>query len=344
VSSSEPVLVANGLELGWGVRRGKPVRKLAGPMSLQVKAGELVCLLGPNGVGKSTLLRTLAGLQRPLRGTVEIRGEDLRRMPAARRSRCLGMVLTERSSGIDALSVRQVVALGRHPHTGWLGHLERRDREAVERALRDSGSMALAERRIGELSDGERQKVMIARALAQSPSLLLLDEPTAFLDLGHRMEVMERLRRLARERGRAVVLSTHDLDSALRAADRLWLFPEGGQLRCGAPEDLVLAGELEALFAHRDLEFDAARGGFRSRLAGREPIGVVGSGLVHTWTLHALERAGYTPVVPRPGRRPEVTIEVTGTSARPLWRIDTQAGTAARESLAEVLAHLAGRE
>lgn len=282
-----PLLSTRGLSVGYPGSAG-PV--LAG-LDLELRPGELVCLLGPNGAGKSTLLRTLAGLQPSLGG--EILWEGGARAPSPREwARRAAIVLTERVSGGN-LSVYDLAALGRHPHTGWSGRLAAADREAVDAALRAAGAWDLRGRPFDAISDGERQKAMLARALAQDPALLLLDEPTAFLDLPRRVEAMRLLRRLSREQGRAVLLSTHDLDLALRAADRLWLLPPGGPLRAGIPEDLALDGSVGRVFDQGDVAFDRATGQFKVHGHPRARARVTGDPALVFWTSRALEREGY---------------------------------------------------
>lgn len=264
----------------------------------ELRSGELVCLLGPNGAGKSTLLRTLSGLERPLSGRVTMDGENLHDLPADRLAGSLAIVLTERVSA-ENLTARGLAELGRIPHTGWGGGLGRRDHAVVERALALAGAEALAGRPLAELSDGERQRAMIARALAQEPRVLVLDEVTAFLDLPRRVEAIRRLRDLAREEGLAVLLSTHDLDLALRSADRLWLLPAGGPLAVGLPEALVLSGAFERAFASEGVDFDSESGAFRLHPGGGEPVVVRGRGLGAIWAARAVERWGF-----RAGRSP----------------------------------------
>jgi iron complex transport system ATP-binding protein len=209
--------------------------------------GELVCLLGPNGAGKSTLMRSLSGMQSPLAGRIVVDGEDLRALGPRRLARFLAVVLTDRIAG-DAFTAYALVELGRYPYTDWSGRLSEADHEVVCRSIEAVGAMDLAGRLLGELSDGERQKVMIARALAQEPEVLILDEVTAFLDLPRRVEVMRILQRLAHRQGKAVLLSTHDLDLALRSADRLWLLPQGGPLHVGSAGELIASGVFERTF------------------------------------------------------------------------------------------------
>ncbi len=245
---SAPLLSARGLTAGYGGRRGRTV--LEG-VSVELAAGEMVAVLGPNGAGKSTLLRTLAGMLPALGGRLELEGCELAAMSPRRRARRIGVVLPERVAP-GMLTGSALVALGRYPRTGWSGRLGEEDRRAVGRALAAVGASHLADREAAELSDGERQRLMIARALAQEPKVLVLDEPTAYLDLPGRVEVMDLLAGLARA-GSAVVVSTHDLDLALRAATRVWLLDRGGELRCGTPAGLLSAGAFQTAFASDEL-------------------------------------------------------------------------------------------
>ncbi|OGX91323.1 ABC transporter ATP-binding protein [Hymenobacter coccineus] len=288
-----PLLTAEDLAVGYFLSKKTP-RPVAGPLRLALWPGELVCLLGPNGAGKSTLLRTLAGLQPPLGGRLELGGRPLAAMGAAERARQLSVVLTDR---VDAgnLAVRELVRLGRHPHTGWLGGLSAHDEARVQAALEATGTEAFADRPVGELSDGERQKVLLARALAQDTPVVLLDEPTAHLDLPNRVALMRLLHQLARTTGKAILLSTHELDLALQAADRTWLLPADGALRTGTPEDLVLSGAFAAAFAREGLAFDAATGTFALHAPTGPPVQLVGEGAAAFWTRRALEREGFVP-------------------------------------------------
>ena len=287
----EMILETHDLAVGY-TQRGQAKRIVATALNLRLHAGELVCLLGPNGAGKSTLLRSLAGMQRPLHGLVRIAGVNPQQAAAAELARLLGVVLTERAE-VGALSVHALVALGRYPYTDWSGRLRPADEEVIQQALAAVGMREFMPRLVNQLSDGERQKVMIARALAQEPKLLLLDEPTAFLDLPRRVELLGILRRLARESRRAVVLSTHDLDLALRSADQLWLLAPGGALRVGAPEELVLDGALQDVFQSADVTFDAHSGTFKFQQHPLAHIDLVGSELPGLWTQRALEREGF---------------------------------------------------
>ncbi|MFD1875064.1 ABC transporter ATP-binding protein [Hymenobacter bucti] len=287
-----PLLTSKDLTIGYRTS-GRATKVIAGPLSLALRPGELVCLLGPNGAGKSTLMRTLAGLQPPLAGRLDLGGTPLTDLGAAARARQLSIVLTDRVEA-SGLTVLELVRLGRHPHTGWLGSLSAHDEAQVQAALAATGTAAFAPRPVGELSDGERQKVLLARALAQDTPVVLLDEPTAHLDLPNRVSLMRLLHRLARQLGKAILLSTHELDLALQAADRIWLLPADGRLHAGTPEDLVLSGTFAAAFARDGLAFDPATGTFPLHAAQGPTVQVVGEGPAAFWTRRALTRAGYT--------------------------------------------------
>ncbi len=326
--TSQPVLTTHDLTIGY--RQGRAQTVIAGGISVSLAAGELVCLLGPNGVGKSTLLRTLIGMQPALSGSVALGGTDTRRLPAKELARQMSVVLTERIS-VGALPAYGLVALGRYPYTGWMGRLTERDEAVIDWALEAVGATALAERSVGELSDGERQKVMIARALAQEPLVMLLDEPTAFLDLPHRVEVMRTLRGLARTTGRAVLLSTHDLDLALRTADRIWLMAPGTPLSAGAPEDLVLSGAFQAAFHREGVEFDATSGSFTVENHRAGVVHLAGEGIPALWTTRALEREGFC--VDRNGNPSPISVEVVGSNSRLRWRCRTPDSTLEHDSI-----------
>jgi iron complex transport system ATP-binding protein len=289
-----PVLQTLNLAVGYSPPR-RPVHVVLDQINATLYRGELACLIGPNGAGKSTLLRTLAGMQPPLNGQIVLAGRDLSTLTSGELARLLSIVLTEQVD-VGTLTAYALVALGRHPYTDWAGTLTEYDEKIVRQAIQAVGAVELAARSVGELSDGERQKIMIARALAQEPALMLLDEPTAFLDLPRRVEVMQMLRNLARNTGRGILLSTHDLDLALRSADRVWLLPQGGPLQMGAPEDLVLSGAFEAAFHSEGVVFDAQTGSFRIHGAAGVPVALAGEGVAEMWTRRALEREGFAVV------------------------------------------------
>ncbi len=323
-------------ELSIGYRHGRhSLHEIARNIDVSLHAGELVCLLGPNGAGKSTLIHTICGLQSPLVGSVLLDGKNLSVYSAQELAQRISMVLTQRVD-VGMMPVVTLVAMGRYPFTDWAGKLAVRDRQAIHQAMEAVGILSLALRPFCELSDGERQKVMIARALAQEPQVMILDEATAFLDLPHRVELMHLLRTLAHRDGRAILLSTHDLDLALRCADRVWLLPRRGGFRQGVPEDLVLTDSFSEAFADSDVHFDKASGAFLYRTATRGSVGLHGEGIAALWTERALERAGYR-IVRAGNAQTWISVETAG--ERLVWKMQGS-DTVRLDSVEALLSHL----
>ena len=294
--STAPILLQT-TDLLAGYRSGPQKRAvITGPLSVDVRAGRVICLLGPNGSGKSTLLRTLAGLQPALGGSIDIAPGDSKtsrgKLTPGQIARKISLVLTDKVRNTQ-LTVESLVALGRYPYSGWLGILSPADKEIVARAIGMAGIGAYRERKVFTLSDGESQKVMLARALAQDTPILMLDEPTAHLDLPSRIQLMRLLHELARNTGKGILVSTHELDLALQVADEVWLL-EKGSLHRGAPEDLVLNGTFEATFEKDGIVFDKMTGNFRMHEGGKGAVRLFGEGAVAFWTRRALLRRGFT--------------------------------------------------
>ncbi len=302
------------LTIGYKTRKGSC--PIVHAMNASLHAGELVCLLGPNGAGKSTLLRTLAGVQAPLSGTVKLGEADLHTLPQRELAKRMAVVLTERVT-TDAMTARELVTLGRHPHTDWSGSLRPLDHKHIEWAMQATNTISYASRNVNELSDGERQRVLIARALAQEPHVMLLDEPTAFLDLPRRVEVLQLLRTLAHETQRAFLLSTHDLDLALHIADRVWLLSSSGTFEAGLPEELALSGAITQTFQNEGVAFDVRSGTFKLCLPQGQTACVLGDGPEAFWVRRMLERAGFN-INPNNKTASEVQVEVV---RRGLWRV-----------------------
>ena len=300
MNNTAPLLKASRLCIGYN--KGKKEEKtLAGPLELDIHAGQLICLLGPNGAGKSTLIRTLAGLQPALSGTVETGGKNITRLTPKERAKRLSMVLTGRVAAGN-LNVYTVVALGRFPYTNWLGALQPEDRDIIQWAMQLTDTTSFANRKLMELSDGESQKVMLARALVQDTPVIILDEPTAHLDLPNRITLMRLLHQLTKTTGKGILLSTHDLDLALQSADQVWLLPNDGVLTKGAPEDIVLNGAFEAAFHKEGFAFDRTSGTFIIHNNKGRSISVNGEGASLFWTKRALLREGFSVVADAPER------------------------------------------
>jgi iron complex transport system ATP-binding protein len=217
--------------------------------------GELMALIGRNGTGKSTLLRTIASLARPQAGKITIYGIDTADMTMKQIAGQIAFVSTD-DVRVQNLHVWDVVSLGRAPYTNWVGRLTEADKAKVAESLRLVGMEAFAEASMESLSDGERQRVMIARALAQDTPIILLDEPTAFLDLPNKYEICLLLRKLAHSEGKCILFSTHDLAIAIEICDTIAMI-EGGKFHCGTAQMLTESGELQRLFDHTQIELDS---------------------------------------------------------------------------------------
>lgn len=233
--------------LSTGYRHNHEETVVTADINASLRSGELTCLLGPNGAGKSTLLRTLSAFQPPISGKMDIEGHDLQEYKASDIARLIGIVLTEKVNTTN-MTVEDLVAIGRSPYTGFMGTLTDNDRQIIDDCISMMGIDNLKERKIHTLSDGERQKAMIAKALAQQTPIILLDEPTAFLDYPSKAEIMQLLRELAKKQNKTIFLSTHDLELALQISDRIWLLDKKLGLKIGNPEDLSCDGDIERYF------------------------------------------------------------------------------------------------
>lgn len=259
-------------------------------LNLKLRGADLTSILGVNGSGKSTLIRTLCGFIPPLSGKIFIMGREITTYTKEELSSILSVVLTERVSD-GGLTVYEIVAMGRYPYTGFFGKLSDRDREVIERSIRDVGVWDMRDLFISELSDGERQKVMIAKSLAQESKIIILDEPTSFLDLRSRMETISLLRRLAVEKDMTFLLSLHDLELSLQYSDSLWIMSHGDGVICGQTEEMVLSGAINKA-AGDSLLFDIETGIFRQLRRGVKKVRYEGEDLL--WVKNALTRVGYT--------------------------------------------------
>lgn len=247
------MITLNSLTIGYQQKNNRKV--VAENINAYILAGELTCLIGPNGVGKSTLLRTLSAFQPPLAGEIAVDGQPLSRLTDRQLSHLIGVVLTTKPD-VQNMTVFELVALGRSPYTGFWGRLTEKDRTVVDESIALVGIEHLAERVVQTLSDGERQKMMIAKALAQQTPVIYLDEPTAFLDYPSKVDMLQLLHRLAHQTDKTIFLSTHDLELALQLADRLWLMQPGCELSVGTPRELADDGCLSSFLDRPGLHFE----------------------------------------------------------------------------------------
>ena len=242
-----------GLSIGYRIKGGEKI--VADCIDVSLHGGELTCLIGSNGAGKSTLLKTLAGFLPKLGGHVHIKGREISEYTQKELSRLISVVLTSRLEVLN-ITVEEVVALGRSPYTGFWGTLGDEDKRIVRESMDRVGISHLAARTVSTLSDGERQKMMIAKALAQQTPVIFLDEPTAFLDYPSKVETMLLLSRLSHDMGKTIFMSTHDLELALQTADMLWLMPGDGSVDTGTPRQLADSGALSAFIERSGITFD----------------------------------------------------------------------------------------
>ena len=324
------------LRTGYTERRRSVI--ISPDLSLSIRPGEIVMLMGPNGSGKSTLMHTMAGLLPPLAGEVELGEKPLSSLTMKEVARQLSLVLTERIPAGN-MDVWEVVTIGRYPYTGFRGVLSAEDKRICEEALTTCRLTELRERIFDTLSDGEKQRVMIARALAQETPLILLDEPTAHLDLPSRLEVTTMLRTLAHKLGKSILISTHELDLALGWADTIWLLDRSGAITAKAPEDLILDGDIERVFGDPRLRFDQERGEFSIAEEPGQQIHLTGEGLRYSWTCRALHRLGYGIISgDLPPETSSITISEVG------WTLRTPTGiTTQHQSITALLSALGER-
>ena len=304
-------------------------------INISAKKGNLVALIGRNGSGKSTLLRTIVALQPAIMGSVLLNGKMLTAMPVAGLPKTISFTSTE-PLAVRNLTVVDAISLGRYPYTNWIGSFTDEDKDAITDALDAVELSDLKHRNVQNLSDGERQRVLIARALAQDTDLMVMDEPTAFLDLPSRFSIVNILRRLTREKGKCIVYSTHDLDTALSEADIIWLMTENGIIQ-GAPEDHILNGVIANAFKGPMLSFNQTTGSFSFIRNRTGEIALEASGLTGKMTEKALQRCGIA-INPKAPRKIKVKQENGNTE----WCISQGDSLKCFNSIYDMLDHLPG--
>lgn len=279
-----------GTNLTLGYAKGKVHKEILSGLNFKLFEGEMCCLLGPNGVGKSTLVKAILGQLKPFEGDVLLRGKPISAYTNEKLAKELSVVLTEPFLPGN-MTVGQLVAMGRIPHTSWTGKLEGSDREIVNNALEATKTAYLRDERLYEISDGQRQKALIARALAQDGKVMVLDEPTAHLDLVNRYEIMHLLREISKSHGKSILVVTHDLEIALETADRFWLLNCGTPLISGLPEDLVISGKINQLLPGKNFRFSVEKGRIESKISSLK-FDISGPSEYTSWIEKALEKAG----------------------------------------------------
>lgn len=253
---TEQLLQIKNLSTGYQSKR-KEALVLHKSLHMDLAAGEMVCILGPNGAGKSTLLRTLLGFQKALHGETYYSGNALKDISVRKLARYVSVVLTDRIDD-SFLTAEEIIVSGRFPYASFSGRLQVKDRQMIEQAIEQVGVTAFRSQLFSTLSDGEKQKTMIARAIAQDTPLIFLDEPAAFIDSPNKVVVMEMLRQLSHVHKKGILLTTHDMEPALRFADKLWLLGNKGEFEAGSPQTLVQNGSINRFFDNEEVMFNRA--------------------------------------------------------------------------------------
>lgn len=306
-------------DLGIGYLKGRERRLIKKGINLNASPGELVALIGSNGIGKSTLLRSLCGFQEVFDGRILLNGKSLAQYKRQDLACLLSFVSTE-VVRVQNLCVRDLLSLGRFPYTNLFGTLKEEDDQIIDRSIQAVGMVGYENRMLSELSDGERQRAMIARTLVQDTPLIVLDEPTAFLDIRNKYEIIHLLHNLARTENKTIVFSTHDLNIATSEVDKIWLMLDDEVVQ-GAPEDLILQGKYNKVFSGDNILFDLYGGDFRLRKNYRGSFSVQGDELEKRWTIHALARAGFIYMLD--AQKAEIQVEILKQSDYTSWHVRT---------------------
>ncbi|MCX6325234.1 MAG: ABC transporter ATP-binding protein [Bacteroidia bacterium] len=325
------ILSLDSLKIGYVSGRHENV--LLPPLNASANKGELIAVIGRNGIGKSTLLRTLTGLQPSLGGEIFYSGKkimDYSRMDLAQK---VGYISTEIVK-VSNMSVYDLVALGRFPHTNWKGKIDTKNHEVIMDAIEKTGMSALYKRFVSELSDGERQRAMIARILAQDTGIMVMDEPTAFLDIGSKYEILHLLHVLSHKSEKTIIFSTHDLNMAISQSDKIWLIINN-KLMEGAPEDLMIEGAFDHLFDSSPVQFNSEHGTFSSRNEEKGRIYIEGDGIRRHWTEKAINRVGFSV---SPVKKIPFIIVPFGNNSK--WQLITSNLTLEFESIYELVSQL----
>jgi iron complex transport system ATP-binding protein len=325
------ILSLDSLKIGYLSGMNKNV--LLPPLSASAYCGELIAVIGRNGIGKSTLLRTIAGLQKPLGGEICFNNKNMRDYSRMELAQIVGYLSTE-IVNVNNMSVYDLVALGRFPHTNWIGTIENKDQEAILNAIKKTSMESFSEKFISELSDGERQKAMIARILAQDTGIMVMDEPTAFLDVAGKYEILHLLHSLSSINNKTIIFSTHDLQMAISQSDKIWLILDDILVE-GAPEDLMITDSFDHLFNSSNVVFNSGDGTFSFHGETRGCIYIDGNGKYRHWTEKAISRAGF--IVSK--EKTSTYIQIPSDNNK-YWKLSTPAQVYELDSIYELITSL----
>jgi len=314
-----------------GYTEGRTNKVLQENINLSLSSGEIISLMGQNGVGKTTFIKTLSGLHKGISGSVLHQDRLIDEFSKSALAKQISVVLTEKPFAAH-LSVIELIALGRHPYSNWLGRLSTSDKQAIDVAMNQTNINYLARKKLYQLSDGQFQKVMIARALAQETDLIILDEPTAHLDLSNKIEIMLLLKSIAGN-GKGVLIATHDLQVSLQLSDRLWLFNFNRPVLDGCPEDLILQGAIDQTLFPVNNNIDLTTGTVKHLDERKGNVLLQGDPTMVHWTAQALQRNGYAV-----NKDTNSLISINCIDC--LWNLESKDTSTSFDSIKDLLMHL----
>lgn len=314
-----------------GYTEGRTNKVLQENINLSLSSGEIISLMGQNGVGKTTFIKTLSGLHKGISGSVLHQDRLIDEFSKSALAKQISVVLTEKPFAAH-LSVIELIALGRHPYSNWLGRLSTSDKQAIDVAMNQTNINYLARKKLYQLSDGQFQKVMIARALAQETDLIILDEPTAHLDLSNKIEIMLLLKSIAGN-GKGVLIATHDLQVSLQLSDRLWLFNFNRPVLDGCPEDLILQGAIDQTLFPVNNNIDLTTGTVKRLDERKGNVLLQGDPTMVHWTAQALQRNGYAV-----NKDTNSLISINCIDC--IWKLESKDTSTSFDSIKNLLMHL----
>ena len=317
--------------LAIGYTEGRTNKVLQENINLSLSSGEIISLMGQNGVGKTTFIKTLSGLHKGISGSVYHQGRLIDEISKSFLAKQISVVLTEKPFAAH-LSVIELIAIGRHPYSNWLGQLSTSDKQAIDLAISHTNIDYLASKKLYQLSDGQFQKVMIARALAQETDLIILDEPTAHLDLSNKIEIMLLLKSIVGS-GKGVLIATHDLQVSLQLSDRLWLFNFNQPVLDGCPEDLILQGAIDQTLFPINNNIDLTTGTVKRLDEHKGNVLLQGDPTMVHWTNQALQRNGYAV-------NKDTPTSITINCLDCLWKLESKDISTSFDSIENLLIHL----